>query len=87
MKNKRGELILLSIFLLAIIIGGIYYIEGDIQKKRYIGDSSSMVYYYLDNKNLNCSLSNIKIDINNLVFFNSAQQAEKEKFRKDDKCN
>jgi len=87
MVNKKGDFLALSILLLLVLIGGIYIIEGNYQNKRYIGDSLNKVYYYIDSQNTNCKIDKISIDTNNLKFFESPKEAEKQGYVKDKNCN
>lgn len=86
MRNKKAEFILLSTLLLLVLISGIYYLEGKFENKLYIGDSLNKTYYYMDSKNPQCKIEEVKIDTDNLKFFESSQEAENQGYKKDPKC-
>ncbi|MBS3096522.1 hypothetical protein J4480_03725 [Candidatus Woesearchaeota archaeon] len=84
--NKKGEFVVLSFILLISLIAGIYIIQQQLEKKDYLGDSSTMVVYNLSSTNPNCSQQEIRIDMSNLKLFSTFEEANKLGFRLDEVC-
>lgn len=85
--GKRGEIITLSILILAIIIGAIYYYQGKVENTNYIGDSNTKVVYNIKTKNPSCDIQNIKIETNNLKLFETLAETEQQGYHLDNNCN
>ena len=72
-NNKRAELITIFILLIGLAILVVAYGEH-ISTKDYIGDSMNKVAYNIRSPNLNCDLHSIKIDNQNIRFFQDKQE-------------
>jgi len=85
--NKKGELLVFSLFILVVLIGGIFVYQGKIQDKNYVGEKTSAIVYNLKSTNSNCSLEKIQIEASNVKFFNSLEEARLEGFILNNNCN
>ena len=85
--NKKGELLVFSLFILVVLIGGIFVYQGKIQDKNYVGEKTSAIVYSLKSTNSNCSLEKIQIEASNVKFFNSLEEARLEGFILNNNCN
>jgi len=73
MNRKKGEILTLIIILIGLTVAGFVLFEDkiNIEKSKWIGDSSNKIIYNLESENPNCSLSEITINKTDIVFFKS----------------
>ena len=84
--NKKGE-IFLGTILLVILILGIFVYEKDIEEKKYLGDKSTMIFYYVESTNPKCNVFQLKINKENVVLFRTIEEAKENNFKLDENCN
>ena len=87
-RNKKGELLTLSIIVILVLLGALLYIQGTYQKENfYIGEIYTGTVYNPNSKNPDCLIENISIDTNNIKLFKSLDQATQEGYTPHEFCN
>lgn len=84
--NKKGEFVILSFILLISLIVGIYFIQQQLEKKDYLGDTLTMTVYNFSSTNPNCLKQEIRIDTSNIKLFSTFEEANKSGYRLDEIC-
>ena len=73
--NNKGEALTLGIIFLALLVIGLIAIEDKIEKEIYVGDKSTNITYNLKSINVECNINEIKINKDNIKFFETKEQA------------
>lgn len=86
LKNKKAEAITISVMLLALLMGGIFYYESSTESKDYVADRSTKIVYNLKSKSMTCHVNEIKINKENMELFKSQKEAEAKSYKIDESC-